>query len=242
MPRTTISPTVTPSLGIELPGLAFFEPAFAHEVEWILLDAIRRCCDREHGTSTYLRLSTKPVDQTLGDAARVRIGDDGLRSQVLAGGYRLVDRTVDTPDIDDSDVVQIFAGGIMVPEAVEAARRLHAEGVAANVIAVTSASRLFRTIRTARSAQLRNAYTPLDLGHLETLIPANERRAPIVTVQDGASHSLAFLGSAFGVPVVPLGVDEFGQSGSRAELYHHTGIDADEIVNAALLAHDLAHA
>jgi pyruvate dehydrogenase complex dehydrogenase (E1) component len=39
---------------------------------------------------------------------------------------------------------------------------------------------------------------------------------------------------------VPLGVDEFGQSGSRDDLYHQTGIDADQIVNAAMLALDLA--
>jgi pyruvate dehydrogenase E1 component len=234
--------TVTPSLGIELPGLAFYEPAFANEVEWVLLDAMRRCCDREHGSSTYLRLSTKPIDQTLGDEVRARLGDELLREQVLAGGYRLIDRTVDAPQLDDRDVVHIFAGGIMIPEAVEAARRLHGEGVAANVVTVTSPSRLYRAIRQARQTQLRDAYAPLDLGHLETLIPRNERRAPIVTVQDGASHSLAFLGSAFGVPVVPLGVDEFGQSGTRADLYRHTGIDADTIVNAALLAHDLAQA
>ena len=72
-------------------------------------------------------------------------------------------------------------------------------------------------------------YGSLDLGHLETLIPVDERHAPIVTVQDGASHSLAFLGR-LGAPVVPLGVDEFGQSGSRDALYHATGIDADQIV------------
>jgi pyruvate dehydrogenase E1 component len=61
-------------------------------------------------------------------------------------------------------------------------------------------------------------------------------------VQDGASHSLAFLGSAWGVPVVPLGVDEFGQSGSRRDVYHQVGIDADQIVNAAMLALDLVEA
>src|ERR687895_619396 len=38
--------TVTPSLGVELPGLVFFEPCFAREVEWALLDGLRRCCDR----------------------------------------------------------------------------------------------------------------------------------------------------------------------------------------------------
>jgi pyruvate dehydrogenase E1 component len=58
-------------------------------------------------------------------------------------------------------------------------------------------------------------------------------------VHDGASHALAFLGSAFGAPVVPLGVDDFGQSGSRAALYRAYGIDVDTIVNAALLALEL---
>jgi len=71
------------------------------------------------------------------------------------------------------------------------------------------------------------------------LIPADERRAPIVTVQDGASHGLAFLGSIYGAPTVPLGMDQWGQSGSRGELYDYAGIDVDEIVNAAMLALEL---
>jgi len=232
--------TVTPSLGIELPSLRFYEPCFAREVEWTLLEGLRECCDREHGLSTYLRLSTKPIDQQLLAEPLARLGDEELRRQVLAGGYRIVDRRLAAPELPATDAVQIAVGGIMVPEAVAAAARLHAEGVAANVLAVTSASRLYAALRDARRAQLADAHRPLDLGHLATLLPADERRAPIVTLQDGASHSLAFLGSVHGVPVVPLGVDEFGQSGSRAALYAKTGIDADQIVNAALLALELA--
>jgi pyruvate dehydrogenase E1 component len=231
--------TVTPSLGIELPNLRFYEPAFGREVDWVLLEGVRQCTDREHGLSTYLRLSTKPIDQGLMSEPLERLGEDELRRQVLAGGYRLVDRRVATRDLPDRDVIHIATGGIMVPEAVEAAQRLHAEGVAANVINVTSVQALYLAIRDARRVQLRDAHAPLDLGHLENLIPAGERRAPIVTVQDGASHSLAFLGSAWGVPVVPLGVDEFGQSGARQAVYHKVGIDADQIFNAGLLALDL---
>jgi pyruvate dehydrogenase E1 component len=104
---------------------------------------------------------------------------------------------------------------------------------------VTSAERLYAGLRWARQAQLADAHRALDLGHLATLLPPDERKAPIVTVQDGASHSLAFLGSIHGAPVVPLGVDSFGQSGSRAALYEYSGIDADQIVNAAMLALDL---
>lgn len=231
--------SVTPSLGIELPNLIFYEPAFGKEVDWMLLEALRQCCDREHGLSTYLRLSTKPIDQGLIDGSLDRLGEQALQRQVIAGGYRLVEASSAAPDADPRYTVQIATGGIMVPEAVEAAERLHSEGVAANVINVTSAQQLYQSIRRSRQAQLADAYAPLDYGHLETLFPESERSAPIVTVQDGASHSLAFLGGMWGVPVVPLGVDEFGQSGSRRDLYKIMGIDADQIFNAALLALDL---
>ena len=232
--------TVTPSLGIELPGVIFYEPAFGRETEWVLLDGMQRCCDRINGNSTYLRLSTKPVDQTLFNEPLERFGVESLRQQVLAGGYRIIDRKLVAPHLPTADVVQIAAAGIMVPEAIDAARRLHEEGIAANVINVTSSNRLYDALRTARRRQLRDATAKLDLGHLENLIPADERRAPIVTIQDGASHSLSFLGSAWGVPVVPLGVDEFGQSGTREALYHKVGIDTDQIVNAAMLALELS--
>lgn len=232
--------TVTISLGIELPNLRFYEPAFAKEVEWTFLEGMRLLCDREHGISTYLRLSTKPIDQTLMQDAIARIGEEALRQQALAGGYRLIDRRTATPDLPASDVVQIAAGGIMIPEAVTAARMLHEEGIAANVINVTSAERLFAGLRASRALQMTNARRTADLGHLATLIPADERRAPIVTVQDGASHSLAFLGSIHGAQTVPLGVDTFGQSGARGALYEYAGIDAASIVNAAMLALDLA--
>jgi pyruvate dehydrogenase E1 component len=127
----------------------------------------------------------------------------------------------------------------MIPEAIDAARALHAEGVAANVINVTSPGLLYRGLAEARRAHLRRGTTGADAGHLGELIPPDERRAPIVTVQDGASHALSFLGSAFGARVVPLGVDEFGQSGTRADLYEYYAIDSESIVSAALLALDL---
>ncbi|HEV2528429.1 MAG TPA: transketolase C-terminal domain-containing protein [Thermomicrobiales bacterium] len=231
--------SVTASLGIELPNVRFYEPAFGREVDWVLLDGMRHCLDREHGLSTYLRLSTKTIDQSLFAEPLARFGEDELRRQVLAGGYRLIDRTVATPDLPAADTVTIAAGGIMVPEAVEAARLLQAEGVAVNVINVTSADQLYRAARDGRSALLRDARGRPDHGHLETLFPPTDRRAPIVTVQDAASHSLAFLGSVWGAPVVPLGVDEFGQSGSRGELYGQMGIDVATIVEAGLLALDL---
>ena len=61
-----------------------------------------------------------------------------------------------------------------------------------------------------------------------------ERAAPLVTVLDGDPHALAFLGAVNGVPLTPLGVTRFGQSGDLPQVYRHHEIDAETVVGAAL--------
>jgi len=231
--------TVTASLGIELPDLNYYEPAFAREVEWLTLEALRQCCDRAHGRSTYLRLSTKRFDQGLLEPALQRLGEEELRRHVLAGGYRLVEGRDLVPDASPTQLVQLVTAGPMVPETVAAAHLLADEGIAANVILATGPERLFSALRDARHRRRRDAAAPVETGHLDVLLPRHERRAPMVTVQDASAHSLAFLGSVYGVPTVPLGVDTFGQSGAQADLYRYTGIGTDDIVAAAYLALEL---
>ncbi len=235
--------TITPSIGVELPKLRYWEPCFAQEFEWIFLDALRQCCDREHGRSTYLRLSTKPIDQALLTPALQRLGANRLRRQVLAGGYRLIDwrdtqESLDVPNGYTAPVVSIATTGVMVPEAVAAAHYLQREGVAVNVLNLTSPRQLFETWQAIRKQQVRQPYgassSPFDW-----LIRPDERHAPIVTVQDGSSHALAWLGNIYGTLVVALGVDDFGQTGTRADLYHYFGIDAESIAEAAFSALDL---
>src|SRR5207302_143210 len=75
---------VTPSLGIALPHCTYYEPTFARDTEWILLEGLRRIADGT-GESLYLRLSTRPIEQALRGGAVER-------REVLEGGYRLVDR------------------------------------------------------------------------------------------------------------------------------------------------------
>ena len=58
---------------------------------------------------------------------------------------------------------------------------------------------------------------------------------------DGASHALSLIGAVCGAPVVPLGVDSFGQSGTVAELYAYAGIDVEHIVEGALHALELGN-
>jgi pyruvate dehydrogenase E1 component len=225
--------TITPSIGLELAGLSYVEPCYATALDWLLCDGIRRISAPD-GDSLYLRLSTRPVDQAPFTAARERVGDEALRAQVLAGGYRLVEPD---PSLAGAPQVTFAACGAVLPEAVHAARVLADEGVAATVVDLTSPDRLYREWRGELTAATRAARAP-SLGSLQLarLIPPDERRAPIITVHDAASHSLAWLGSVFGQRVIPIGVDEFGQSGAIAELYDVFGFLPDQLANAALVA------
>jgi pyruvate dehydrogenase E1 component len=204
---------ITPGIGVALPGITYFEPAFAREVEWILLAALADIAARR-GESLYLRLSTRPIDQRPAPPSSA-----AQRERVLRGGYRLVDARA-AAGFDPDRAVHLFAAGVMVAEALAASRVLGEAGVFANVFVVTSPDRLFRGLRESRA-------------YLEDLVGADEEDVPVVSVLDGHPHTLAFIGSALGVTQIPLGVADFGQSGARDDLYRHYGIDAASIIRSA---------
>jgi len=222
--------TITASVGLELPGLISAEPAYAREVDWLLCHSLNQLADAE-GQSVYLRLSTRPVDQEPFDSCVERYGEAVLRAQVLAGGYRLVDAAK-----DGRPAVTLVATGAMVPDALQAAESLHDEGVSASVINVTSSDRLYRSWQGGFSRAAASDSVVREPSHLHRLIPPAERRHPIVSVHDASSHALAWIGTAVGSRQLPLGVDQFGESGTIADLHDITGISAGNIVNAALLA------
>ncbi len=221
--------TITPSIGLELPGLTYAEPAYATALDWLLCDGLRRLSDAD-GTSLYLRLSTRPIDQSPFAAARDRLGEDRLRADVLAGAYRLGE-----PPGGAADVVLATCGPV-VPEVLAAARQLDDEGVGALVLDLTSPDRLYRGWRGDLRDASRSARRAVGDHHLAAVLAPSERKLPIVTIHDAASHHLAWLGGVFGAPVLPVGVDEFGQSGTIADLYRIFDLSADQIVNAALVA------
>ncbi len=229
--------TITPSVGLELPGLTYAEPAFATEVDWLLCDAVDQLSQPD-GEASYLRLSTRPIDQGPFAAALERHGESGLRNQVLAGGYRIREGHVDGDPgpTGPAPGVTIVSTGVMVIEALAAAEQLEVEGVATTVVHLTSPDRVFRSWQGGHARAVAGASAVRPPSHLHRLVPATERARPIVAVHDGASHSLAWLGSALGTRQIGLGVDRFGESGTIEDLYELTGISVDSIVNAALIA------
>jgi pyruvate dehydrogenase E1 component len=228
--------TITASIGLELPGVTALEPAYGQALDWLLCDALGRIAAGPPTTTTaaphddgsyYFRLTTRPIDQAPFEAARERYGETMLRRHVLAGAYRLVDAEVDGPQ------VYLVGTGAVLPEVLAAAAELAEEGIAAHVIDVTSADRLYTSWQRTLRQGVRTATAPSLAGPLRTVFT---ERAPMVTVHDASSHTLAWLGSALGVPAVPLGVDSFGQSGTVADLYELHDLTSGAIVNAALAA------
>ncbi len=206
----------TPSLGIEQPGVTAYEPAFAIDTEWTLLAGLA-ALGRPDGCSTYLRLSTRPVDQSLAAVPADPAARELRRRQAVAGGYRL--RSAERPR------VTIAAMGALVPEALAAADRLAEAGTEADVVCVTSPGLLFEALQARQGRQEGPDWI------LDQVLPAH-RAAPLVTVLDGHPHTLAFLATINRVPATALGVTRFGQSGSLEDVYRHHGIDTDSIVRA----------
>ncbi|HSJ27227.1 MAG TPA: pyruvate dehydrogenase [Acidimicrobiia bacterium] len=220
--------TITASVGLELPGLTSHEPAYAQCLDWLLCDALADL-HRPDGGAHYFRLSTRPIDKAPFRAAVARLGADRIRSDVLSGAYVLRTAEAGLPLV-------VLASGPVMPEVLASAEELESEGVAATVIDVTSGDRLFREWRAGLASSAQSASMSAAPGHLERLLTAAGAGAPILTVHDASSHAMAWVGSVLGQPVVPVGVDRFGESGTVAEVYGLLGLDRDSIVNAGLLA------
>jgi pyruvate dehydrogenase E1 component len=239
--------TITPSVGLELPNVTYIEPTYAGALDWMLCDALGRIAagPTHNPTATpsdegsyYFRLTTRPIDQEPFTAARKRLGEPVLRRQVISGGYRLIDAFASYPELNKFQaeghrvpIVHLVSCGAVMPEVIAASVELADEGIAAHVVDVTSPDRWYTAWQRTVRQGVRTATTPSSPGALRGAFP---ERAPIVTIQDGASHAMAWLGTALGVAGVSLGVDAFGQSGTVSDLYEINDLQPGSIVNAAL--------
>jgi pyruvate dehydrogenase E1 component len=211
----------TPSIGLEQPACIAWEPAFAQDLEWTFLHAMSRV-GVPGGTSSYFRLSTRPLDPQLADLPTDPVLLERRRRQAVAGGYRISRHPA------DQDQVTLVGVGAIMPEVLAAADLLTEHGVAAGVVCLTSPDLVFRSFQQRGTTAAGTGGSILD-----DLLPAHAP-APLVTVQDGHPHTLAFLAGARGDRIRCLGVTEFGQSTSVDDAYALHGIDTASIVDAAL--------
>jgi pyruvate dehydrogenase E1 component len=214
----------TPSVGLEQPGCITYEPAFAIDTEWTLLASLARL-GRPDGVSAYLRLSTRPVDQTLAAVPKDPAARERRRKQVVAGAYPIRRAAGDAP------AVTIAAMGAVTTEALRAAERLESLGTPTDVVCVTSPGLLFDAVQLRAGRPARGPHAE---GWILDGVFPTRRAAPMVTLLDGHPHTLAFLATVNQVRSTHLGVSRFGQSGDLEAVYKHHGLDADSVVAAAL--------
>ena len=214
----------TPSIGLEQPECTAWEPAFAQDLEWCMLEAMSRI-GIPGGRSAYFRLTTRPLDQAQAAMPTDPVLLERRRRHAVAGGYRLSDHD------PVEDKVTLVGVGAMMPEVIASAARLKALGITAGVVCLTSPDLVFESLQRRNSLNQATEASGFDI--IDGLFPRHAP-APLVTVQDGHPHTLSFLAGARGDRTVSLGVKDFGQSSDLQDAYRIHGIDEASIVNAAL--------
>jgi pyruvate dehydrogenase E1 component len=204
----------TPLIGMTQDGLAAFEPTFVDELA-VLMRWGFEYLQAPDGGAIYLRLSTRPIEQT------ARTMTPELERAIVSGGYWLV------PPAPGAELA-IVCQGAVTPEALAAHGSILEDIPGAGFLVVTSSDRLHQNWLGALSAGGR--------GHIGDLLAPLAPDAGLVTVIDGHPASLSWLGAVARHRVQPLGVDHFGQSGDIPDLYRIYGIDSDAILDAAARA------
>jgi pyruvate dehydrogenase E1 component len=220
----------SPLIGMSQDGLTSFEPAFADELGVMMRFAFRHMQRRGDGEpdprtwltdgqggATYLRLSTRPLEQPM------RTMSPELEAAILDGAYWL-------REPGPSAEIVVAAQGVTVHEAIASAAAIAEGRRDVGVLAVTSADRLHQGWVNARKARQRGRRAE---SVVERLLAPLPRHCGLVTVIDGHPSTLSWLGGVHGHRVAALGVDHFGQTGRVADLYAHYGIDAEGIAEAA---------
>jgi len=173
-----------------LPNIPIVQPADEIEAKQAVAWAA------EHPGPVYLRLTRQNLEPVHGDGYRFQFG----RAEVLRPG---------------TDVSVLATGGPLW-NALEAAKRLEADGIRAEVLNVA-------TIK------------PLDE---ETILRSAGKTGRVVTVEDhgiagGLGGAVAeLLGEAMPTPLKRLGVVGFGESGDAKSLYAKHGLDVDGIARS----------
>ena len=173
-----------------LPNIPIVQPADELETRQAVAWAV------EHPGPVYLRLTRQNLEPVHGDGYRFQFG----RAEVLRPG---------------TDVSVLATGGTLW-NALEAAKRLEADGIRAEVLNVA-------TIK------------PLDE---ETILRSAGKTGHVVTVEDhsitgGLGGAVAeLLGEAMPTPLKRLGVVGFGESGDAKGLYAKHGLDVDGIARS----------
>ena len=204
-----------------IPNCKAWDPAFAGELAIIIDKGMREMLVEQQDVFYYITLMNENYAQPS--------LPEGVESDLLRGGYRFGhwpatgERQAGQPT-----AVTLLGSGAILTEVIKAAELLAAQGVAAEVISVTSWSELARDARTVaqRSAAQEAHVTRLLAGAQGPVLAATD----YVCAVPEAIRAFVPAGRNYQT----LGTDGFGRSDTRAALRQWFGVDAASIARAAL--------
>ncbi|MBV1900379.1 MAG: hypothetical protein KUG56_01775 [Kordiimonadaceae bacterium] len=206
----------TPLIGLSQPGLISFEPAYADELA-LMMEWGFEHMQKPDGAAVYLRLSSRKVEQLPRKLSAVD------KDHMIKGAYWL------RPPTGATHSAIVYSGSV-APEVMQSVQQLLSQNKDLAVLAVTSPDRLYSDWAAARRKSKVEKIP--ETSHVETLMSMLGRDCEIVTVCDAHPLTLSWIGSIRGNPVVPLGVETFGQTGDLPDLFEHFKLDSTAIVAA----------
>ena len=213
---------ITPLIGIGQPNLLMFEPTYADELEVIFRYSLH-FMQEDNGSSVYIRLTTRNLVQPKREV------DINFEKEIISGGYWL-----NKPSTKSSFTI-VFSGAL-APEVEQAVETLKEDIPDISTLMITSSDRLYKEWR---SVQKKRSSGKNVVSRIEELFLDTNPDSLVVSVIDGHSSSLSWIGGAVNRKIISLGVDEFGQSGNLIDLYRVYGIDSDAIVDACAQVYSL---
>ncbi len=199
---------ITPNIGISQPNLSYYEPSFADELNLLIFWALNNI-QKKKGKSVYLRLSTKKLLQPKRELT------DLIKDDILKGGYWFKNNN------NQIDLL-IVTTGVIIGEVINCLNTLNEENLNIGLFVVTSPDELYKDWVYSKKKINYKSHLEKKLQNINT---------PIITIIDGHSSALSWIGSVKGQKVIPMGVNKFGKSGDLKEVYELNEINLNSIVD-----------
>ena len=213
-----------------IPNCKAYDPAFAGEMAVIVDQGMREMLVEQQDVFYYVTLMNENYAQP--DLPT------GVEAALLKGCYRFAAADAGLPS--DAPRVTLMGSGAILPEVIQAARLLAAQGIAAEVFSVTSWSELARDGQRCEQEAMAGTDSPTPFV-AQQLAASN---GPVIAASDyvrAVSESIrAFIPE--GRRYLTLGTDGFGRSDTRSELRAFFQVDAASIAKAARFALGLTQA
>jgi pyruvate dehydrogenase E1 component len=205
-----------------IPNCRAFDPAFAYEMAVIFDHGARAMMEEGRDEFYYVTAMNENYAQPS--------MPEGVEADIVKGLYRVATRA----PRGSAGRVRLLGSGAILPQALEAARRLEADwGVASEVWSATSFSELARD---AREVERRNRLDPTAPRQTSHVARCLSGRSPIIAATDYVRAYPQLIAEYVDAPFTALGTDGFGRSDTRAALRGFFEVDAGHIAVAALAA------